>query len=237
MAYLLIFSDERFVRAKMVNKRPNIILMHSHNTGTFVQPYGHSVPTPNLQRLAEEGVLFRNTFSAAPTCSPSRASFLTGLYPHSAGMLGLAHRGFRMDDYDRHIVNILRGNDYHTALAGVEHTTSDLGAVGYDEILSSADTNYPGGANHSDAVAAVAGFIKSSARQPFFSLSGSGKRIDLFLKLNRRTIQPRTRDIAIRLGRYPTRLRFVQRRRNSKQLHASWMRNMVRSSRRSTMPA
>ena len=168
MAYLLIFSDERFVRAKMVNKRPNIILMHSHNTGTFVQPYGHSVPTPNLQRLAEEGVLFRNTFSAAPTCSPSRASFLTGLYPHSAGMLGLAHRGFRMDDYDRHIVNILRGNDYHTALAGVEHTTSHLGAVGYDEILSSADTNYPGGANHSDAVAAAAGFMKSSARQPFF---------------------------------------------------------------------
>ena len=93
MAYLLIFSDERFVRAKMVNKRPNIILMHSHNTGTFVQPYGHSVPTPNLQRLAEEGVLFRNTFSAAPTCSPSRASFLTGLYPHSAGMLArISHR-------------------------------------------------------------------------------------------------------------------------------------------------
>ena len=40
-------------------KLPNIVFMHSHNTGTFVQPYGHAVPTPNLQRLAREGVLFR----------------------------------------------------------------------------------------------------------------------------------------------------------------------------------
>ena len=56
------------------SKRPNILYIHSHDTGRYIQPYGHAVPAPNLQRLAESGVLFRRAFSAAPTCSPSRAA-------------------------------------------------------------------------------------------------------------------------------------------------------------------
>ena len=55
-------------------RRPNSMDIHSHDTGRYVQPYGHAVPTPNLQRLAEEGVLFRQAFCAVPTCSPSRAA-------------------------------------------------------------------------------------------------------------------------------------------------------------------
>lgn len=47
--------------------RPNIPYLHSHDSGRYVQPYGHPVPTPNLQRLAEEGVLFRHAFNAALT--------------------------------------------------------------------------------------------------------------------------------------------------------------------------
>ena len=74
--------------------RPNILYLHSHDTGRYIQPYGYGVPTPNLQRLAEEGVLFRQAFCASPTCSPSRAALLTGAFPHSNGMRGLAHFGF-----------------------------------------------------------------------------------------------------------------------------------------------
>ena len=69
-------------------KRPNILYIHSHDTGRYIQPYGYAVPTPNLQRLAEGGILFRRAFSAAPTCSPSRAGLLTGQCPHSSGMAG-----------------------------------------------------------------------------------------------------------------------------------------------------
>lgn len=58
--------------------RPNILYIHSHDTGRYIQPYGFDVPTPNLQKLAGEGILFRQAFDAAPTCSPSRASLLTG---------------------------------------------------------------------------------------------------------------------------------------------------------------
>lgn len=75
--------------------RPNILCLHSHDTGRYVQPYGYDVPTPHIQRFAEQGVVFRQAFNAAPTCSPSRAALLTGQSAHSAGMIGLAHRGFR----------------------------------------------------------------------------------------------------------------------------------------------
>ena len=56
--------------------RPNILYLHSHDTGRYIQPYGYNVPTPNLQKLAGEGFLFRQAFDAAPTCSPSRAALL-----------------------------------------------------------------------------------------------------------------------------------------------------------------
>src|SRR5215471_4995915 len=85
--------------------RPNILYIHSHDSGRYLQPYGHNVPTPNLARLAKEGILFRQAFDAAPTCSPSRAALLTGQCPHRNGMLGLAHRGFSLTDYKRHIAH------------------------------------------------------------------------------------------------------------------------------------
>jgi arylsulfatase A-like enzyme len=47
--------------------KPNILYVHSHDTGRYVQPYGHSVPTPNIQRLADQGLLLRQAFCAAPT--------------------------------------------------------------------------------------------------------------------------------------------------------------------------
>jgi N-sulfoglucosamine sulfohydrolase len=70
----------------------NIVYLHSHDTGRYVSPYGFDVPTPHLQAFADEGVTFRQAFSAAPTCSPSRAALLTGRSAHGSGMLGLAHR-------------------------------------------------------------------------------------------------------------------------------------------------
>ena len=56
-----------------MNRAPNILYIHSHDTGRVVQPYGYQVPTPNMQLLADQGVLFREAFCNAPTCSGSRA--------------------------------------------------------------------------------------------------------------------------------------------------------------------
>lgn len=99
----------------------NVVYMHSHDTGRHIAPYGYPVHTPNSQRFAEQGVVFRNAFCAGPTCSPSRAGLLTGAWPHQVGMLGLAHRGFSLGDYGKTWFNSFRDAGYQTVLAGLEH--------------------------------------------------------------------------------------------------------------------
>ena len=112
--------------------RPNVVYLNSHDTGRYVSPYGHATPTPRMQQLAEEGVVFRRAFSAAPTCSPSRAALLTGQTPHSAGMLGLAHRGFRLNDENQHLAAVLRAAGYQAVLMGGQHVAADDHDLPYD---------------------------------------------------------------------------------------------------------
>jgi arylsulfatase A-like enzyme len=119
----------------MSQPRPNILYLHSHDTGRFVQPYGHQVPTPNIQHLADQGVLFRSAFCAAPTCSASRACLLTGQYGHVNGMLGLAHRGWSLNDYRHHIVHTLREAGYRSVLIGEQHISKEPDVIGYDEVM------------------------------------------------------------------------------------------------------
>lgn len=118
-------------------QKVNIVYIHTHDSGRYLSPYGHNVPTPNLQKLAEQGVVFRGMFTAAPTCSPSRAALLTGQCPHSNGMLGLAHLGWGLNNnYKHHIVHTLRAQGYETVLAGLQHVAGhDPSVIGYDKIL------------------------------------------------------------------------------------------------------
>ena len=104
--------------------KPNIVYIHSHDTGRYVQPYGHAIPTPNIQSLAEKGVLFRNAFCANPTCSPSRAALLTGQWAHSCGMGGLANRGWSLPVPEHLIPYTLNKAGYITALAGFQHVVA-----------------------------------------------------------------------------------------------------------------
>ncbi|MEO0515439.1 MAG: sulfatase [Planctomycetota bacterium] len=104
----------------MMNAK-NILYLHSHDTGRYIRPYGHAVSTPHLQRFAERGVTFRHAFCANPTCSPSRACLLTGQYAHINGMMGLAHRGGRLNDPSRTLPALLRDHGYDTVLAGFQH--------------------------------------------------------------------------------------------------------------------
>lgn len=142
---------------------PNILYLHSHDTGRYIQPYGHAASTPNLQRLAEQGVLFRQAFCANPTCSASRAALLTGSYPHVNGMTGLAHRGFRLNDYSQHIVHTLRAHGYLTVLSGIQHEASHHDAepwkvIGYDRCLG----------GHETAHLRAAEFLAQPHDKPFF---------------------------------------------------------------------
>jgi arylsulfatase A-like enzyme len=145
---------------------PNILYLHSHDTGRYIQPYGHAVPTPNLQKLASEGVLFRRAFDAAPTCSPSRASLLTGMCAHSNGMLGLAHRGFVLNDMKQHIVHTLKGAGYTTALLGVQHVAKGAQMIGYDHVEQYKRNSAV------DVGPATAKWLRNAPKQPFFLDAG-----------------------------------------------------------------
>lgn len=142
--------------------RPNILYIHTHDIGRYAQPYGYAVPTPNIQALAEEGVLFRQAFCANPTCSASRAALLTGMYPHNNGMTGLAHRGWSLNDYSQHIVHTLRAAGYTTVLTGVQHVASHQQGepwrvIGYDRWLGNDDP-------HERAI----DYLESEPEAPFF---------------------------------------------------------------------
>ena len=140
----------------------NIVYMHSHDTGRYVQPYGYAVPTPRIQELAEEGVLFRQAFSAAPTCSPSRAALLTGKYPHEVGMLGLEHRGFALSEPRSHLSSILSSEGYSTVLAGLCHLAEDPTSVGYEEILEVESNRV------SHVAPAACDHLRRAPQEPFF---------------------------------------------------------------------
>ena len=141
---------------------PNIVYLHSHDTGRYVQPYGHQIPTPNIQRLADQGLLFRQAFCAAPTCSGSRACLLTGQWAHVNGMTGLAHRGWKLADYGRHIVHPLREAGYWSALIGEQHISTDPTMLGYDHVVDIGTTRV-----HSIAPAALQ-LLRTGPPQPFF---------------------------------------------------------------------
>jgi N-sulfoglucosamine sulfohydrolase len=147
---------------KAGSSQPNIVYLHSHDSGRYLQPFGHAIPTPNLLRLAHEGMLFRSAFSGAPTCSPSRAALLTGLCAHQNGMLGLAHRGFALNDYRQHVIHTLHPAGYHSVLAGIQHVAAKAETIGYKEVLR------PASMKAADVAPGAVQFLSRAGTQPFF---------------------------------------------------------------------
>ena len=86
--------------------RPNIVLILVDDMGySDIGCYGSEIRTPNLDALAADGVRFSQMYNCA-RCCPTRASLLTGLYPHKAGIghmvndagVGPAYQGYLRDD-------------------------------------------------------------------------------------------------------------------------------------------
>ena len=149
----------------MTDRLPNILYIHSHDTGRYVQPYGFQVPTPNIQLLADQGVLFRKAFCGAPTCSGSRATLLTGQYCHNNGMIGLAHRGWPLNDYSEHLIHPLHDAGYRSILIGEQHISKEPGVIGYHDVIE-VDSH------HANEVAPITMETLRTVDEPFFMSVG-----------------------------------------------------------------
>jgi len=120
--------------------RPNIVfIITDDQRWDYLGMAGHpALKTPNIDRIAEEGVWMKNFFTTTPLCSPSRASFLTGLYPHRHGVinndkLGLDVVSHRLLTWPRQ----LREAGYETAFIGKWHMgLDDSRRPGFDHWIS-----------------------------------------------------------------------------------------------------
>ncbi len=109
-------------------KTPNVLLIlaDDHGYGDMSVHNGPSIQTPNIDRIASEGVRFTRFYANSSVCSPSRASLMTGRYPDRAGVPGVirTHANnswgyFRPDAIT--LPTMLKQQDYRTALIGKWH--------------------------------------------------------------------------------------------------------------------
>ena len=112
---------------KSEDKRPNILIILADDLGySDLSCYGGEIHTPNLDRLAQNGVRFNRFYNAGRSC-PTRASLLTGLYPHQAGIGRMTFDnhlpGYRgtMTHNGVTIAEALKDYGYHTGMIGKWH--------------------------------------------------------------------------------------------------------------------
>jgi len=123
---------------KSSGKAPNIVMITCHDLGQHLGCYGvPTVNSPNLNRLASKGIMFRNFYSTSAVSSPGRASLATGRYPQSNGLMGLIHAPWwwHLNDNEKHMAQLFREKGYKTALVGFQHI-AQAQQLGFNEHLS-----------------------------------------------------------------------------------------------------
>ena len=128
---------------------PNVLFIAVDDLNTDLGTYGHDlVVSPNIDRLAGQGIQFDRAYCQYPVCSPSRSSFLTGLYPEQTGVL--TNQGQfrdRLQDTPT-LPQWFKMHGYHTARVGkIYHygVPSQIGTDGEDDPPSWSETVNPRG--------------------------------------------------------------------------------------------
>lgn len=137
-----------FANAGIAATRPNIVLIVSDNQSqTLLGTYGNSaILTPNIDRLAAQGIKFNRAFSVSGVCSPTRATLLTGLLPSQTGVHVALPTHVNVDNWSaieefRNLPQTLKDAGYRTALVGKYH----LGAQEHAQLGFDFWVTFPGG--------------------------------------------------------------------------------------------
>jgi arylsulfatase A-like enzyme len=136
-------------RSKPQPTRPNVVVVLLDDVGfSDIGAFGSEIPTPNIDALAKGGLSFTQFYNSA-RCSPSRASLLTGTYPHQAGVGHLeaiaveGSKGLHGKLADRVVTlaEVAKSAGYYTAMAGKWHIGIERGVGpwqrGFDHSLAS----------------------------------------------------------------------------------------------------
>jgi len=221
--------------------RPNIILIMADDLGfSDLGCYGSEIPTPNLDRLARKGVRFTQFYNAA-RCCPTRASLLTGLYPHQAGM-GHMGRDMGMPAYQGYlnrdcvtIAEALRSAGYATYLSGKWHVGNDRGQWpcdrGFDQSFATlggtSDYFKPRNLVRNDQPATAEGkdyYLTDAFTEEAVAMlrAHRGKPEPYFLYLAYTAphfpLQARAAEVARHSGRYRAGWDFIRRERHSRMI-------------------
>ncbi len=128
-----------WVCAAAAAERPNVLLIMSDDMGfSDIGCYGGEIQTPNLDALAQGGLRFTQFYNVG-RCCPTRASLLTGLYPHQAGVghmtRNAGREGYRgqLNQRSATLAEVLRAGGYRTYMSGKWHVTRFDGANARDK--------------------------------------------------------------------------------------------------------
>lgn len=142
LTFLLVVVFSRNTNA---DDRPNILFIFSddhavNSISAYGGPLAKVAPTPNIDRLAREGVLFRNSFCANSICGPSRACILTGKHSHKNGFMRNSRKPFDQSQWT--VAKALQQSGYQTAVIGKWHLKSDPVGFDYWEVLPGQGSYY-----------------------------------------------------------------------------------------------
>ena len=168
-------AHKQAARVAANSGKPNILLVLVDDMGfSDIGPYGSEVSTPNLDRLADEGMRFNNFHNTAK-CFPTRAALMTGQYAQRVGMSAVPGAVFR-----NHVTlgDVLRTAGYTTLMVGKHHALDNPYDMGFDHYWGMRD----GAANHFNP-----GYQRDG--EPYPAQKRQNKRVFCF---DARCVQPYT---------------------------------------------
>jgi arylsulfatase A-like enzyme len=142
MVGLLAWTIKPAPKKRVAAPRPNIIVIMADDMGfSDLGCYGGEINTPNINYLAENGIRFKQFYNAS-RCCPTRASLLTGLYNHQAGIGKMSDEedapGYlgHLTENSVTLAEVLKTAGYHTAMSGKWHVSNTPGQSNAEEQLA-----------------------------------------------------------------------------------------------------